>query len=118
MKSEKTLGQVIRQLRDQQDLSLRELAQKLEITPAFLCDIELGRRFPSEAVMTQIARLLKTTVDELKQYDFRAPVDELKEKIESDPQFAVMLRRAIEHKDFDSKSLEAIVKKLDDKNEK
>ena len=42
------LGQRIRELRGKKDLSLRELAKKLDVSAAFLSDIELGRRYPSE----------------------------------------------------------------------
>lgn len=43
----KTLGQRIRELRERDDLSLREFARKLGVSAAFLSDVELGRRHPS-----------------------------------------------------------------------
>ena len=48
----KTLGQRIRELREEKDFSLRELAKKSGVTAPFLSDIELGRRYPSEKVLS------------------------------------------------------------------
>ena len=75
----KTLGERIRELRDEKDLSLREFAKKLGgLSAAFLSDIELGRRHPSEKVLADMARVLGTTVEDLRNYDARPPVEELK----------------------------------------
>ena len=55
----KTLGERIKELRDEADLSLRELGKKAGgLSPVFLSDIELGRRFPSENALKQIAAAL------------------------------------------------------------
>jgi len=48
------IGPYIRKRRDELDLSLRELAKKLDCSPAFISDIELGRRHPSEKVLAEI----------------------------------------------------------------
>jgi transcriptional regulator with XRE-family HTH domain len=53
------IGPFIRKRRDELDLSLRELAKKLDCSPAFISDIELGRRHPSEKVLVEIAKILK-----------------------------------------------------------
>lgn len=88
----KTLGQRIRELRDAADLSLRECAARLKISPAFLSDIELGRRHPSDRVLADIAKLLRTTVEDLRQYDTRPPVDELRRRAAENPTLGVLLR--------------------------
>ena len=54
----KTLGEKIRELREERDLSLRELAKKLNLSAAFLSDIELGRRNPSDKVLSDLAKLI------------------------------------------------------------
>ena len=113
----KTLGQRIRELRDAADLSLRECAARLGISPAFLSDIELGRRHPSDRVLADIAKLLRTTVENLRQYDTRPPVDELRRRAAENPTLGVLLRsiadgkvstedalRLIKKSDKDSKS--------------
>lgn len=87
-----TLGQRIRELRDLADLSLRECAGKLDISPAFLSDIELGRRHPSDKVLASIAKLLGTAAEELRRYDTRPPVNELRRRAAEDPVFGLALR--------------------------
>ncbi|MGH9962328.1 MAG: helix-turn-helix domain-containing protein, partial [Pyrinomonadaceae bacterium] len=62
----KTLGQRIRELRDAKELSLRELAKKLEISAPFLSDIELGRRYPSDEVLASLARKLGVGLEGLR----------------------------------------------------
>lgn len=80
-----TLGERIRELREKMDLSLRELASKLRLSAAFLSDIELGRRYPSEKVLAQIAKELGTSLDDLQQHDTRAPVEGLKRLASANP---------------------------------
>lgn len=105
----KTLGERIRELREARDLSLRELAKKIgDLSAAFLSDIELGRRHPSEKVLALMARELGTTVADLRGYDTRAPVAELRRLAASDPQFGLALRRAVE-KGFSGKELLQVI---------
>jgi transcriptional regulator with XRE-family HTH domain len=90
----KTLGTRIRELRDAKDLSLRELAKKLDdISAAHLSDIELGRRNPSEELMSKLARVLGVPVEDLQQYDARPPIEDMKKRIRSDPAFGIALRK-------------------------
>jgi len=89
-----TLGMRIRQLREEHDLSLRELAKKTgDVSAAHLLDIELGRRFPSPALLRKIAATLRVEVEELEQLDTRAPVEELKRRAAADPAFGFALRQ-------------------------
>lgn len=53
------LGERIREARTRKGLSLREVARKVKISAAFLSDIELGRRAPSEENAKKIILLLK-----------------------------------------------------------
>ena len=93
----KTLGDRIRELRGSKDLSLREFAAKLGgLSAAFLSDIELGRRHPSDKVLTRMAQVLDTTVEDLKSHDSRAPVDDLKRLTTADPAYGLALRRLID----------------------
>src|SRR6266436_3949141 len=92
-----TLGERIRELREAKDLSLREFAKKLGgLSAAFLSDVELGRRHPSDAVLADMARVLDTTVQDLKQYDSRTPVEELKRLSSKDPVFGFAFRKLID----------------------
>jgi transcriptional regulator with XRE-family HTH domain len=90
----KTLGQRIRELREAKDLSLREFARKLgDLSPPFVSDIELGRRFPSDKVLERMAHVLGETVDELRSYDSRPPLEELKRMAASNPTYGFALRK-------------------------
>ncbi len=92
----KTLGERIRELREKRDWSGRELAKKLKVSAPFLSDIELGRRFPSDDVLERLASFLETTADDLKKYDARPPVQELKRIAANNPAMGFALRRVID----------------------
>ncbi len=92
----KTLGQYLRELRDRKDLSLREFADKLGgLSAAFLSDIELGKRYPSEKVLSDMARVLGVKLEDLKEYDNRPPINDMKRIIQQNPQFGITFRRVI-----------------------
>jgi transcriptional regulator with XRE-family HTH domain len=61
----KTLGDVIHDSRAKLNLSLRDVARKLKLTPSYLSDIENNRRVPSEEVLASIAELLRLDYDDL-----------------------------------------------------
>lgn len=108
----KTLGQFIREKRESLDMSLRELAKKLEITPAFLSDIELGRRNPSNDVLTNIAREIRVPLDELKKLDVRATLGEIKRATTRNPMYGVAFRKAIESGLSPEDLIKAVEKKM------
>ncbi|SRR6266404_974295 len=93
-----TLGERIRQLREEKDLSLREFAEKLGLSAAFVSDIELGRRYPSKKVLADIARVLGTSVEDLLKYDTRAPVEGLKRLASSNPAYGLAFRTIVDNK--------------------
>lgn len=92
----KTLGQKIRELREVKDLSLRELAKRLQVSAPFISDIELGRRYPSDKLFEAIAKELDISVEELRTYDTRPPVEGLKRLTNTNPQYAVAFRQVID----------------------
>ena len=91
-----SLGQRLHELRDKADLSLRELARKVGISGPFLSDIELGRRFPSEEILGKLAAALNVPPEDLKKYDSRAPIGDLKRLMDSDPKLGFAFRTAAE----------------------
>lgn len=94
-----TLGEKIRELREGKDISLREFAKKLgEVSAAHISDIELGRRYPSDPLFLKIAALLDVSVEELQRYDNRAPVDEIKRLVQSDPAYGFAFRTLVDKK--------------------
>ena len=90
------IGPFIRKRRDELDLSLRELAKKLDCSPAFISDIELGRRHPSDKVLIEIAKILKVKVNDLRNMDVRPPIDEIKRVTKDDPTLALAFRTFID----------------------
>jgi transcriptional regulator with XRE-family HTH domain len=91
-----TLGQRIRELREEKDMSLRDLAKEIKVSAPFLSDVELGRRYPSDKILSSIAHALGTLLDDLRTYDTRIPVDELKRLATSDPRFGFAFRKVID----------------------
>jgi transcriptional regulator with XRE-family HTH domain len=112
------IGPFIRRRRDELDLSLRELAKKLDCSPAFISDIELGRRHPSDKVLVEMARVLKVKVEELRDMDVRAPIDEIKRITNDDPTFALAFRTVIDKKISAKDLLDFVKKKEDEKKGK
>jgi transcriptional regulator with XRE-family HTH domain len=112
------IGPYIRRRRDELDLSLRELAKKLDCSPAFISDIELGRRHPSDKVLMEIARILKVKVEELRGMDVRAPIDEIKRITQDDPTFALAFRTVIDKKISANELLEFVKNKEETKRGK
>ena len=53
-----TFGQILQSWRLSDELSLKEMALKLGITPSSLCDLEKGRRIPSITRVKKLARIL------------------------------------------------------------
>lgn len=110
----KNLGKRIRELREAQDYSLREFARKLgDVSAAHISDIELGRRFPSEELLTKIAKFLGVTAEDLQRYDSRAPIDDLKRIAEADPSFGFALRKLVDKEVSAEDILELVKKKRD-----
>lgn len=91
-----SLGDEIRTLRNKLDLSLRELAQRTDISPPHMSDIELGKRYPSDTLLHKLAQQLKTSFDELKKYDNRNAVSDIRRIMEANPVVGVALRSATE----------------------
>jgi len=114
----KTLGQRINELREAKDWSLREFAKQLGgLSAAFLSDIELGKRHPSDAVLAEMARVLGTSVEELKRYDSRPPVDEIRRRSTADPAYGFALRKLVD-KEVNSEDLLKFLDRQPDKRKK
>jgi transcriptional regulator with XRE-family HTH domain len=111
----KRIGERIRELREEQDFSLREFARKLDnLSAAHLSDIELGRRYPSQDLLKKIASNLHVPIEELEKLDSRPPVEELKRMAEANPSFGFALRKMLE----EEVSPQAILDYLDEKSRK
>jgi len=107
----KSLGQRIRELRDENDLSLRELSTKAQVSRAFLSDIELDRRSPSDNILRALATALGTTFEDLKQLDNRPTLEEIRRRVLVNPKLGFAFRRLLD----ENVSPEDLVKLADDK---
>ena len=94
----KTLGEQIRELREAEDMSLRELAGAIGVSPAFMSDVELGRRYPSDKHVGALATALGTSTEELSKHDTRPPIQELRRMTVSNPEYGFAFRRMIDGK--------------------
>jgi len=112
------LGPFMRRRRDQLDISLREFAKKLECSAAFISDIELGRRNPSDKVLSDIARLLEVKLEELQAMDVRAPIEDIKRLTQNDPRFALAFRTMIDKKVSAEELLQLANQKRSEQNAK
>ena len=82
----KTFGQIITEARKRSGLTQKEVAEQLrredgrKVLPPFLNDLEHDRRYPPEnAVIDQLARILKLSPDVLYFYAKRLPSDVARE---------------------------------------
>jgi transcriptional regulator with XRE-family HTH domain len=107
-----SLGQRLHELRDRADLSLRELAKKVGISGPFLSEIELGRRFPSEEILAKLARALNVPLEDLKKYDNREPIADLKRLMDSNPKLGFAFRTVVEKVKSGELTAEDIIAKL------
>ena len=109
----KTVGERIRELREEKDLSLREFGKKLgDLTAAYLSDVELGRRNPSPKVLADMARVLGTTVEHLESYDVRPAVEGFKRLVAQSPALGLAFRKALE-KEISAEELIRMVERKD-----
>jgi transcriptional regulator with XRE-family HTH domain len=92
------LGLFMRKRRDELDISLREFAKRLDCSAAFISDIELGRRHPSDKVLVEMARVLQVALEKLQEMDERAPIEDIKRLTQSDPRYALAFRTMIDKK--------------------
>ena len=113
----KTIGERIRELREEKDISLRELALKLGVSAAFMSDVELNRRQPSDKHLAGLARVLQTSLDELKQHDTRPPLQEVRRMANASPEYGFALRRMVDSK-ISSKELLQFLKEREEKRKR
>jgi len=91
-----SLGDKIKETRLASGVSLRQFSIAIGITPAFMSDIELGRRFPSDDVLNKIATELKIPFDELKSCDVRGSLTDLRKLVQENGEWGVAFRTVAE----------------------
>lgn len=75
---------------------MRQFAGTIGITPAFMSDIELGRRFPSDEVLHKIAAELKVSFADLKSCDVRESLTDLRKLVQDNEEWGVAFRTVAE----------------------
>lgn len=108
-----TLGEEIRRKRKELDIPLRKFAEKVDVSPAHMSDIENGNRNPSDELLVKIANILRTFVEELKKFDSRINPD-VRKWAESHPSVGVMLRRLKDSGQDPEAMMKDVLKKLDE----
>ena len=106
-----TFGTKLRQLREEKNISLRELAKRMGVSAPFLSDIELGRRLPASDKLELLAKELGVHIEELSNLDFRNESETIKNLMFADPQ-AGMAFRMIAKQIQEGRSPQEIVSKL------
>lgn len=59
-----SLGENVRKIREEKNMPQIELAQKVGVTQAMICQIEKGIKTPSFPVMVEIARALNCRTED------------------------------------------------------
>ena len=97
MAKREKLGHRLKRVRIARDLSLRETASKVGVSPTYLSRVEncLDPSPPTEKTLRALADVLGDNFDELMQLAGRVPED-VEKLIKADPDMPVMLRRARE----------------------
>lgn len=54
-------GEYVKQRRESLNMTMRDFAEKIQISPAYLCDIEKGNRKPPEKYLEKFAEVLQIT---------------------------------------------------------
>lgn len=101
-----TLAEAIRNKREQLDLGLRHVAREVGISAPYLCDIEYGRRLPSDKILRKLSAHLGLDFDYLQGLVGRMD-NVVKQYVRSRP-LAGRLFREIALRDLDEFQLGAI----------
>ena len=106
-----TLGEVIRDARVGLDVSLRDLAKRVELAPSYLSDIENDRRVPSEEVLQRLADEVKLKFDDLMALAGRVG-DQTERYMKRHPAAGLLFRK-ISDKRLRDEDLESLLKTVE-----
>lgn len=110
--ADKTLGELIRHARTTLDITLRELARRLDVTPSYVSDIENDRRVPSEEVLIRIAAALDLDANDLVARSGRLASDA--EKYMRQTPAATTLFRKVTQQRLNEQQIAALMEKVDE----
>jgi transcriptional regulator with XRE-family HTH domain len=101
-------GAFIRRRREAMDLSLRDMAKKIKVSPTFLSKVETEDWKPGEEKLRKIAEVIGCDPDDLLALAGRVPA-ELSEIIKQSPHRHSMTRLLRTTKGFTSEKMEELV---------
>ena len=92
------IGEKVKSERIKKKISLREFSRKLEISAAYLVDIEKGRRLPNHELLQKIADLLDIPVLTLNKYNLEMPRN-IRDWIDKHPFFSRLFKFVLKQPD-------------------
>src|SRR5437764_1160961 len=106
------LAELLKRQRLAREWSLRQMGERLGVTPAYVADIEARRRQPSADLKKRISSVLEIPAEELAAADSRL-TGALREWIEERPQLTTLLHhvRALPDSDALIKRLSRIIER-------
>lgn len=127
-----TLGEIIQSIREEKDMSQKELAQKINISYSVMNRIESGERPARDEELKKIADVLEVSTDYLLgRTDKKAPSDKIESALENDkelsnfwrtmkkrPELKLMFKQT---KDLSPKAIQQvirIIKAIEDEEDK
>ncbi|HZR19089.1 MAG TPA: helix-turn-helix transcriptional regulator [Verrucomicrobiae bacterium] len=87
----RSLSSFLYQKRKELGLSLREMAEKLGVSPALLSQMESGIRFPSDETLVKMARNMEVQRRELRRFNTRSYLEDLRHIIIENPDLGFVL---------------------------
>lgn len=78
----KKLGQRVRKIRQKQNLSQEELAEKIDIAVNNMGKIERGESFVTAVTLEKLATVLNVKVEDFFKFDSFVSIDEMKEELD------------------------------------
>ena len=110
-----SLGKKIKDLRQEKDLSLRELAARVKISPPFLSDIENDKRMPGADTLEELASQLSIDVSELKKFDGRI-TEEVRDWLNEKPLMGTLMRKMAQMPSSEREKLVSEIEKVVEKS--
>lgn len=108
------LGDNIKQLRENKNLSINSLARRCSMSPGYLSDLEKGKKEnPSLDTLEKIASELDTTVQQL----FKETINEPDEIDELEADMKLLYSKIKDLSPNDRKKILEIIKKFEDEND-
>ncbi|MGJ0846909.1 Helix-turn-helix [Tissierella praeacuta DSM 18095] len=81
------MKEILKHLRQEREITQRELAKKLNISPSTIAMYETGQRKPDSDMLENIANFFNVSVDYLLgRTDIKNPSEEISNAVENDPE--------------------------------